>query len=45
MTEIGKDVFGDSILELDLQAVRSGQTAKLMPASKRLVNVYNELSS
>jgi hypothetical protein len=45
MTEIGKDAFGDSILELDLQVLQSSKTAKLMPALKRLLKVYNDLSS
>ncbi|SRR6266404_2213731 len=45
MTEIGKDAFGDSILELDLQALQPSNTAKIMPALKRLLRVYNGLSS
>jgi len=45
MTEIGKDEFGDSILELDLAVLQRGSSAKLMPALRRLVRVYSQLDS
>jgi hypothetical protein len=43
MTEVGKDKFGDSIFELDLGSLRQMPDAKLIPALRRLVKVYNQL--
>jgi hypothetical protein len=45
MTKIGEDPFGDSILELDVSSHLHGPTAKLIPALRRLVNVYKQLDS
>jgi hypothetical protein len=45
MREIGKDNFGDPILELDLEALQSKPPAKIPPALKRLLKLYKGLSS
>ena len=43
MREIGKDAFGDSIFELDLESIRSVPLEKLPSVLRRLVKVYREL--
>lgn len=45
LSEIGKDKFGDSILELDLGSLQSIPTAKHMPALRQLLNVYNQIAT
>jgi hypothetical protein len=43
MTEVGKDPFGDSIFELDLEALQSAPAPRLAPALKRLLNLYKQI--
>jgi hypothetical protein len=45
MTEVGKDSFGNSIFELDLDALRFSSTAKVFPGLRRLLKAYAELGS
>ena len=42
MIEIGRDTFGDSILELDVSSYR-GSMAKLIPPLRRLIDSYSQL--
>jgi hypothetical protein len=41
MTEIGQDRFGDTILELDVGSYLRERRANLMPALRRLIDLYN----
>jgi hypothetical protein len=43
MTEVGKDKFGDSIFELDLEATQSVSPKQIAPPLRRLIKVYKEL--
>jgi hypothetical protein len=45
MKEVGKDTFGDSIFELELEALQSSPSQKLSPPLKRLLKVYKEIRS
>jgi pimeloyl-ACP methyl ester carboxylesterase len=44
MTEVGKDEFHDSIFELDLESLQRNRRAKLTPALRPLIRVYDQLS-
>ncbi|HEX2711647.1 MAG TPA: hypothetical protein VHM88_05415 [Candidatus Acidoferrales bacterium] len=43
MTEVGKDAFGDSIFELDLEQLQSAPPPRLAPPLKRLLKIYEQL--
>jgi len=44
MTEIGSDEFKDAIFELELEPLQRDPKAKLMPALRRLIKAYDQLS-
>jgi pimeloyl-ACP methyl ester carboxylesterase len=43
MTEVGKDEFGDSILELDLQSLQYATLRKIPSPLRRLLQLYRQL--
>ncbi len=44
MKEAGKDRFGHSVFEIDVEALQAAPPRKLVPALKRLLNVYRQLA-
>ncbi len=44
MREIGKDRFGHSVFELDLEAAQAAPPPNLLPAFKRLLQIYRQLA-